>query len=76
MLAVGVVMICEQAAVLEEVPVGGVVAAGVDVNATTTENGIVQAMTSEVSLIAPVPPAHSVFLSSKAARIAWTSLRH
>jgi hypothetical protein len=59
--------------------VGGLVAAvavAVDVNATKIECERMQVMRSAASLTVLVPPAHSVFLFSTAARIAWIDLRH
>lgn len=67
-------MVCEQAVVL----VGALVAAvedAVDLNVMEIVCGRRQATRSAVSLSALVPPTHSVFLTSAAARIAWINLQ-
>ena len=68
-------MVCEQAVGLA----GALVAAvedAVDLNVMEIVCERRQATRSAVSLSALVPPAHSVFLTSAAARIAWTNLQH
>lgn len=67
-------MVCEQAVGLA----GALVAAvedAVDLNVMEIVCGRGQATRSAVSLSALVPPTHSVFLTSAAARIAWINLQ-